>query len=67
MFKFRLGADTTAPRLSLQDFALRFLDANEAEADGAFSRWNGEGKVYQNRVSDPRPIFREPPVHGQFP
>ena len=59
MFKFRREADTTAPRLSLQYFALRFLDANGAEADGAFSRWNGEGKIYQNRVGDPRPIFQE--------
>lgn len=59
MFKFRREADTTAPRLSLQYLALRFLDANEAEAGEAFSRWSEEGKVYRNRVSDPRPIFQE--------
>ena len=44
MFKFRREADTTAPRLSLQYFALRFLDANEAEADGAFFR-DGMGRA----------------------
>jgi hypothetical protein len=60
MFKFRLGADTTAPRLSLQYFALRFLDANEAKVGEAFSRWwSGVGKVYRNRVGCPCSIFQE--------
>lgn len=75
MFKFRREADTTAPRLSLQYFALRFLDANGAEADGAFSR-DGMGRArFTKMVSVTSPnfsrnephFFREPPVHGQFP
>lgn len=49
MFKFRREADTNAPRLSLQYFALRFLDANEAEADGAFFR-DGMGRARFTKI-----------------